>query len=319
MCGSIRRGISSGFIVLLALCASAFAAAVGGQVARGSAADPNKPSDIRVSRITDPQAKAAVQQIFKKQAEIKEVVVEDLESRVWEKRGTITHNKGQFSWRGPNMLFVKYSDLHGKTPGTIHGMALDGATAWELMIPSKRALESIAENMKQANKPEAEIDDTLKKKKMSIVKVDLEALRQKGIYDKYVYPLEAFRRLFNPVDPATLKLAGETDAEWVLTAKSRKDRRSSDYGKDTIRMTVKKDSGLCVRYEYTSNNENGYCSLVTIDKITINPVTPIADSVFKFEPPAGADVKDETENKIRFNSDSELLMYEGWMSMRSPL
>lgn len=259
---------------------------------------------LDTAKLTDPKTKAAVEEINKKQALIKEVIIEDMKALNKDAKGEIRASLDcKILERRPNGSY-RYAKSNGGMTGDAEIYSIqDGKYVWEVQTLSAATVEKMLENAKKQGLPQAQIDSMASSMKGThISKIDLAKLQQAGVLTTYQVSEGSVLRPLDVVEPASLKLASETPAAWTFTANPKSNAPSASAAapatSSSMAMTlvINKANGICAKMEII---EPTGTSLVTMDKITVNPAPPIPDSYFTYTPAADVSVTDSTDAVIK--------------------
>lgn len=263
--------------------------------ARGQAPAPL----LDMSKITDAKVKTALEEISAKQAAIKELIVEEMKTTSKNAKGAVAQEMlAKILTRQPN-LFYQYEQwtvgvLESKETWTIN----DGKILWQINQDGPKWIDLMTASMKRKNAAQAEIDKQVAEfKKVHVYRIDLEKMKEAGLLEQFLTMDRIFLNPLSMADPATLKLSGETPTEWTFTANFRNDsNQKSQSPVIGLTGTFNKTHGLCVKWE--SSYPTGSVTIVTLDKITVNPQPALDDVYFSYQPPEGAVIKETTDNVI---------------------
>jgi outer membrane lipoprotein-sorting protein len=246
-----------------------------------------------LSKARDARTRAALQEIVNKQAAIKEVVIEDHSSTFTQKGKLIQAASSKIMHRLPGLIYLQTKNT--AHPGDLDGTVVDGTTLWKIHILGSVSIHQQTERMKKASVAQDEINRRIRQGRVTRSRIDLQKMRDAGFYDKmigvstwYLNPMSVF-----PVQE--WKLVGETPRTWLFTAKFTPVLDKNEPAL-TARLTFSKQTGLCVLREMVNGD---IASTDALAGVTVNPAPPIESRMFRYEPPAGADVKDETATFIK--------------------
>ncbi|MCE5228247.1 hypothetical protein LLG95_01440 [bacterium] len=246
-----------------------------------------------LAKVTDLRTRAALGEIAKKQAAIREIVIDDYTSTIMQKGKIVQEGKAIVRHRLPDLLYIEAKNTGA--PGDVDGVVYDGKWQWGMHVMGPVRINQQIERMKQANMAQADIDKTIQQIKVSRSKIDLQKMREAGFYDKvfgsriwYLYPMKAL-----PV--REWRLVGESPDAWLFMVKFM--QPAAQNSPDIIaKLEFSKANGLCVRREMGTGD---MVNIDTIAAVTVNPARPIDNKFFKYEPPAGAIVTDRTDAMLK--------------------
>lgn len=230
--------------------------------------------------------KKTLAEIKEKRALIREIVIDDITTTKTNKIGDVVWaSQGREIQKLPEMFFAQSKMVAGEESGWIEGRACDGKTIWILKIASPEAMKTLEKQFRDAKKDEASIQNLLKANRIKYASVDVEKLRKAGTYEKYCLSPHVNPDIEFPSE--SWKLYDESNSEWVFET-----RGLDGMNPYPVMLTFRKKDGLCIKREY---EEGPLHVTVMINKVTVNPPKPVAETVFKFQPPAGVAVEDKTE------------------------
>lgn len=247
------------------------------------AADVTQPirPQLDASKITEAKARAAVEEIVKKEAEIKELIIED-QKALFTLGGKFENSRNvKVYMRAPDRLLI-IQDLYNGNRTTI---LFDGKTNWLVDMTSEQEL-------KKEQKASRSAINEAARNRVSYRKAVIEKLNVAGIFDEYITLYQFFFRPLLVADPATVILTADTAEEWVFTGALKFAQMQPDM---SMEMHYNKSNGLCSKLQITGKNS---LTTVTNDKITVNPAKPIEDKTLHYQPPAGVTFTDITDATI---------------------
>lgn len=245
---------------------------------------------IDASKVTDPKVKGAIEEINRKQAVIKEIAIGDVRTTQTKGSETLIALTGKSYYRVPDLFCNQFTAVAGMSAGSVSGTASDGKTLWQLTIASPALIENMINRMKANRMPQTEIDTNVKKLKVECSKLDLDKLRAAGLYDPAASITPMHPDAIYPADQ--WRLESETATTWTFVSPAEQ--------KGSNKFTFSKENGLCVVTQSVRYiDSTPMLGTTALGKIEVNPNPPIADSVFKFTPPAGVEPTDMTEMRLK--------------------
>lgn len=243
-------------------------------------------ADAQSGGAVDAKVQAALGEITRKQDLIKELVIDDYTSTETTNGAITFATVGKIMLRPPDFKFHQFKITRGKKVGQITGTALNREEYWKMEIPSPIMLRQMKEQMLPGMGEEGAEKYLESFKKVKYTKLEVPRLREAGVYEKFRY--DWFLHPYKKHPAAGWRLINETPAYWIFTTKMSGETGSAHFA-------FSKENGLCVRADF---DQGAVKSTIMMNKVTINPATPIPDSVFEFTPPADADVRNYTQANI---------------------
>ncbi|MEN6625783.1 MAG: hypothetical protein ABFD69_06090 [Candidatus Sumerlaeia bacterium] len=243
---------------------------------------------INLDQISDPDVRDAVEKVNKKQAEIKEVVIEE-QKTVFTVVGKVQNSiEAKVYRRAPNLM-LRQSTYQG---GNVIGQLFDGKFYWELNFAPPAQVRKLEADMKARNAAQADIDKAVAAQKTTYSKADLAKLKTGGVLDDFFFMDQFAACPFAIANLDTLSLNADTPAEWAFSGKTRK----NPYVKEGMGMefSVDKSNGQCTGLKLTAVTGNEQI-IVTNGKMSVNPAKKIEDKTFQYQPPAGVTFADVTD------------------------
>ncbi|MCE5228246.1 hypothetical protein LLG95_01435 [bacterium] len=248
----------------------------------------------------DPKVKAALDEIRKKQAGMKEFVIDEITTtyiKDGKPSGTVT--KKRILKKAPNLYYTMLKHVSGPNTGAAVGKLFDGKTFWQINVASDEAVNRRMAYERSTIKTEKEIKQDIEFFRTTRSRADLAKIRKAGVYQQFLNSQLEFPNPIVMLSRPETKLVGETPAQWDFETVYQGDNGA----KGTARVTFSKEHGLCTRSEISSEKKSGF--IMTLDKIQVNPATPIPDDTFKYEPPPRSFVMDVTKEVIKMFKDED--------------
>jgi outer membrane lipoprotein-sorting protein len=252
-------------------------------------------SEINLSAIKDAKARAAMEQIKAKMAEIKEFAIGDIRLEMTSPTGQKMATEIQAAARRPNL-----SSVHMKSIGAIPAlsgqeqwMISDGKLLWTVIQHAPGSERVLEERLKLQNAPQDVITRmTADWKKLQVTRLNRTRLQSAGIEAAGMDPNGPFKLLFSLMDMASLQLTADSAEAWTFEAGVNK---ASQLAGSAEKMTVTFDKKDGVPRKLLALP----LFSVTLAKVRVNPAKPIPAETFTYEPPADAIVKDLTQSRIQ--------------------
>lgn len=258
------------------------AAAQQSPAAAAPATAPAPVARLNLALITDPKVRAAVEEIQRKTAAIKEIIIQDYRTNETGSVITGAHPK-QLIIRADGQSFTHAANLNNQHKNVL--------TQEMWVFNNGKNFWNVQKGM-----------DTVQKKPVTIVSgVDLVKVRAAGVKSELMAlnSLAAFVNPFINHDLSTLKLVSETPEAWNFTANISTDgpegREIRALRITSERLSISKKSGLTIKSATDGPNP----ITESLDQVTVNPDPPVPDSYFNYTPSASAFVVDMTDQEIQ--------------------
>lgn len=256
--------------------------ALGGFSARSQAPAAAPTPLAEISKVTDPKTRAALEEIARKVADIREVVVQSYISNA--PTGTVrTTSPRQLILRVDGFAFMHVDNLGGKKQN--------------ILIQE----EWIFNNHKQYWVVQKGTDTVTNKAVTIASLLDLTRLERAGVKSAMSFNSQ-FAALLNPfvlLDPSRLKLVEETPDAWTFSADFTPQGVAALHLTDTEgkleRLSISKKTGLLVK----SETSGAQPVIESLSQVTVNPDPPMPEKYYTYTPPADALVYDLTGGMIQ--------------------
>ena len=193
------------------------------------------------------------------------------------------------AFKRPEFLRVKHTQVkHGGLPfreGLVFESIVDGESVWHYNHASSEQVVNTALSHVSTPNMEARVRNA---HSAAVTRTRIAPLREAGVWDSPKWPqLESILHPFAFCDLESLTLENETDEQWHLSAKPRKDL--SEYI-ETVTLVIGKADGVLREVRSGKSTRQ---NVQRVSQVVLNPA--LADDVFRFEPPTDVTVSDVTD------------------------
>ncbi len=254
-----------------------------------------KPDLIDKTNVQDPALKKILQQIEEKLAGINEYSYVVQASNIVNNREIAHYDERCF--RRPNLFFSKLTQtkhIFLDMIGSITYCVVDGKNLWRYVQNAPGSGQKMINRIDPNHRlPLAEIQKLIKRHETpKIYKYNLKRLQQAGYSAEDIARSGTLLKPFGQCYMATLKLDRQDASGWVFVAKP----NIPMMGISLLRLTINKKDGILRKVEFLGA-QGKVLSTQSISNVRLNP--DLSKTFFTFSPPAGIEIKDDTEDIIQ--------------------
>ena len=210
-------------------------------------------------------------------------------------RELIQHEERVF--KRPQFFRAKVTPEKGLLPGTdgqSHEFIVDGTTLWKYVPKPSGIGAKLAVSMRKDLSQEERSALIRKSESPRVFRQDIGKLREAGVWEEKLWPAtEDLLLPFSMCEIKSLFLESENADSWVFCARPLPEFKQ-DYR--LIRVTIAKADGILRERECTLAKIRG-SKIQRVSNLVLNP--ELADGMFIFTPPEGAEVIDTTSEEIK--------------------
>lgn len=248
---------------------------------------------IDLTAVNDPSLKEILKQVNEKLFSINDYYcVVNVSTLV--KGGELAYTEEQ-CFKCPNLFLGKMTQTNhilADVKGSITISVFDGQYLWKLVKNASGSGKELAKRF-EGKLPPAELEKMIKNHETpKIYKYNPIRLNQEGFSIDELISSAKLLTPFQNCDIKTLKLLSQTESVWVFSAKP----NESYMEISQVQLIIDKTNGIIQKIQYF-RSDGSVVSTETISNVRLN--IGMEDSKFKFIPPAGIEIIDDTENIIQ--------------------